>query len=202
MTNLPSPANLPAPTPQIAKSPLQLELSAHRQAIASSPNRVFIDGDRVLIGLTRGLVAVCDARHFEAVQAHKWRAISCGSKVYAGRTVRCGDQRTALLLHRFLLGSEADGLLVDHRDGDGMNNTDDNLRACSHAQNMWNQPAFKSSKTGIKGVRASKDGKAFVVRLMVNGVSHHGGTFKTIAEAKAAHEALATKLQGEFAYNG
>ena len=45
-----------------------------------------------------------------------------------------------------------DGYEIDHKDGDKLNCLDNNLRICTHAENMRNQKKPKNNTSGIKGV--------------------------------------------------
>lgn len=75
---------------------------------------------------------------------------------------------------------------IDHIDGDPTNNRIANLRDVSHAQNMQNRRVpRKGSRTGLMGVKPHRGG--FSARIMVSGVVHHLGSFKTTAEAHQAY---------------
>ena len=73
------------------------------------------------------------------------------------RAVRRGhDQEgkvTTVLMHRQILGLlKGDRRTGDHADGDTLNNTNDNLRIASAAQNTQNQGLRSSNTSGFKGV--------------------------------------------------
>lgn len=76
-----------------------------------------------------------------------------------GRPVHCDRHgyayvRSGLrcLLHRKIVGASDRLVLVDHIDGDPLNNRRSNLRPCDHSKNLSNRGAQKNSASGIKGV--------------------------------------------------
>ena len=87
---------------------------------------------------------------------------------------------------------------IDHVNGRRDDNRIMNLRQASQAQNTHNSSGWRK-KDLPKGVQRRCDGKAFVARIMVNGVFRHIGSFQSIEDARAAYESVAAELQGEFA---
>src|SRR6267142_5414725 len=82
------------------------------------------------IPLTYGYVAIVDAANYEWLMQWKWYAQVRAHTVYAVRSSRRGPIRL-FSMHRFILSTPM-GLLTDHRDGNGLMNTYDNLRVCTH----------------------------------------------------------------------
>ena len=86
----------------------------------------------------------------------------------------------------YVFGTIPEGNVIDHIDGNPLNNSIENLRAITQAQNMQNQRrAHKGNKTGLLGVRPSGYGR-FMAGIRINGKAKHLGTFDT---ADKAHEA-------------
>jgi len=84
---------------------------------------------------------------------------------------------------------------IDHRDGNEGNNRWENLRKCTHAQNLMNRCMPKHNKIGIKGVQRHQNG--FRARIRVNGVMRRG-EFATAEEAGKAYRHWSNELHGEF----
>lgn len=87
---------------------------------------------------------------------------------------------------------------IDHIDGNPWNNSFINLREATHSQNRANAPAFKNSKSKVRGVHLHKCGR-YRVQFQKHGKSYHGGYFSTLIEAEEAAKVLAIKVHGEFA---
>ena len=86
---------------------------------------------------------------------------------------------------------------IDHIDGDKSNNAISNLRVATPAQNS----ARKRNKRSLSPSRGVfPHGVGFVARIHHAGKRHYLGYFPTAAAAKAAYEAKAKELHGEFAY--
>lgn len=69
--------------------------------------------------------------------------------------------RTHRIIYFMHTGHGPDSLVVDHIDGNILNNSPDNLRACTHEENMWNAKRRSDvDQTLPKGV-SEKGGKWF-----------------------------------------
>lgn len=88
---------------------------------------------------------------------------------------------------------------IDHKDRNRSNNRINNLREASPAQNRVNSPTNKNSKSGYKGVAASRCGTRWRARISFARKTIHLGTHATKEEAHAAYLAAARKFYGEFA---
>lgn len=87
--------------------------------------------------------------------------------------------------------------LVDHRDGNNLNNSWLNLRAATHQQNQWNKIGRRGSLTGHKGVTIS--GSKYVAQICKAGKRRILGRFYRIENAILVYQVAAEELFGEFA---
>jgi len=100
-------------------------------------------------------------------------------------------------LHRFILDAPI-GVQVDHKDGNPLNNTRENLRLCSQSQNLQNQRAKQN--THLKGITFRRDRNRWKARIKINGKELFLGYYRTQEEAHAAYLEAARKYHGEFAH--
>src|SRR3990167_622 len=117
-----------------------------------------------LIPLTQGKFALVDDEDFEFINQFRWSAEkNRGKKTWYARTnskTAKGKRETCLRMHRLILKLEkGDKKIVDHRDGNGLNNQRTNLRLASTFQSMANRGIRKDSKSGFKGVSLIANGK-------------------------------------------
>ena len=108
------------------------------------------------------------------------------------------EYRAHRLIWEMFRGEIPTETLVDHIDGDRLNNRIENLRLATRQQNNAN--SIGRSKIGLpKGVTVSNS--KYRARLTYNGKTLCLGTYATIEEAKAAYDIKARELHGEFAHS-
>lgn len=168
-----------------------------------------------LIPLTRRLFAeVSDHRYEHLIQWNwyaYWNEKSC--TFYAGRNqnmAKPGEKwvNSKVSMHRYILGLEKDEVGADgkplhglHRDGDGLNNQDENIHIGNNSQNaMERKPMMANNTSGYKGVYFRKDKKArpWGAFIKVDGKMYHLGFFATREAAYAARIEAEKKRFGEF----
>jgi hypothetical protein len=89
--------------------------------------------------------------------------------------------------------------LIDHRDGNPLNNRWDNLRLASHANNAANRKRLRTNRSGFMGVSFDRRRSKWTAQITKQGKRYFVGRFATPGEAHAAYVAKARELFGEFA---
>lgn len=152
------------------------------------------------IPLTKGRFALVDDEDYEVLSAFKWHVNSNG---YALRSTRLNGVKRDIRMHRLLMGlAPDDDRLVDHIDGDPLNNQRANLRLATWSQNCRNRKMQSNNSSGFKGVRWHSKDLRWVAQIVVAGRRKHLGNFRTREEAHAAYCKAAVELYGEFANFG
>ena len=164
------------------------------KAKATPPHRIARAcecGAHGFVGFKTWHVALFDANKTTVVASHYWTMC----KAYS-RHAYAESKASRTILHR-LLTDAAEGFVVDHINGDTMDNRSANLRVCSHAQNMRNRRKHSGTKSTFKGVYRCSNGWAS--EAAKGGVRIRKSGFKTELEAALFYDAAAKELHGEFA---
>lgn len=161
-----------------------------------------VEGNVAYVTLTKGYVAVIDAADVHLVERHTWK-VSHDTRDGRSRTVyaichgNSDGRRFTLRMHRLLVdASKSD--VVDHKDGDGLNNCRANLRVATPSENRFNQRCRSDSSSGVKGVHWDKGRGKWQVKIKANGRAVHLGRFDDMEAAAAAYAAASAKLHGDY----
>ncbi len=147
------------------------------------------------IKLTKGRFALVDDDDFERLSEFTWHTTPDG---YAARmSSKLNGPREVIRMHREIIGDKP-GMLVDHIDGDKLDNRRSNLRFATAAQNSWNTGIRRKNKWGLKGVAYHKKMKQFYSRIRHNGINEFIGYFPTAEEAHAAYCKRGKEIHVEF----
>ena len=152
-------------------------------------NRYSIDGDIVTAYTTKDEKFFMSKKDLVYLSMFTW---SINKRGYLNARID-GKLR---LLHRVVMQSPSH-LLIDHIDGDKMNNQRSNLRKATYAENMANLGVRKDSVTQIKGV--TKKGDKWRARIQHQGKQYDLGTYDSVKEASKAYKEKAIELFGDFA---
>lgn len=142
-----------------------------------------------------GRFAIVDDDDYEILKDYKWYV---GTHGYAQRCKYKNGRTEAILMHRVILNAR-DGELVDHINGNKLDNRKENLRIANQAQNMRNCGIRATNTSGYKGVRFHKASKKWKAEITKDYKNYHIGMFDTPEEAARAYDAKAVELFGEFA---
>lgn len=156
-----------------------------------------IEGDLAYISLTRGYEAVIDAADVSLVEGHNWSAAIDSVIVYAVRGFRKDGEQFRIRLHQQIIGVKK-GQVIDHKDGDGLNNRRSNLRHVTRNQNSFNQKTPKNNTSGYKGVSFNKKRGKWVSSIGVSWKKRQLGYYATAEDANAAYCKASAEFHGEF----
>lgn len=147
--------------------------------------------------LTQGRVALVDAEDYPHLRRWSWQWLSNDRCGYAVRQIRVNGRAITIYLHRQLLAARP-GELVDHADGDGLNNQRFNLRLSTPTQNGANRAA-PARAIPYRGVYRDKRRRNFFAAISVENRCYRLGTFTTMEAAARAYDRAARQAFGRFA---
>ena len=105
------------------------------------------------------------------------------------------DNGKTVYLSRVIM-NPVDGMVVDHINGNGLDNRKINLRICTQAQNTRNRTVSAGRK--YKGI-TQRTNKSYRVRITVDGRCINVGDYLTEEKAIVAYNKAAIKYHGEYA---
>jgi hypothetical protein len=133
------------------------------------------------IKLTQGFETVVSDEDYEEISKYRWRVSKRKNTNYATRSdyKNCGKQKN-ILMHKQIMDTP-DGMHTDHIDGNGLNNTRDNLRVVTPRQNGQNRHCKKTSI--YPGVSWHKSKNNWTAQININGKFRH--LCESVNESKA-----------------
>lgn len=109
-----------------------------------------------------------------------------------------GSGIRGILLHRAITGAKP-GQLVDHINGNTLDNRKSNIRICSARQNMQNSGRHNGASQ-FKGVcRSRRNSRRWMAKIRIENTQVVLGYFDEEADAARAYDAAAVAHYGEFA---
>jgi hypothetical protein len=165
------------------------------------------------IPLSQGKFAIVDPDDYHRLAGFKWRLCRTKGKnvLYAERSIRLPNGKySRILMHRQIVGlskscvlhdirnTTSDIRVIDHINGDGLDNRKANLRIATVAQNAWNSKK-RNSASGYKGVWFDKNKRLWRAAIVCNRKRIHVGYFKNKLDAANAYDNAARKYHKDFA---
>jgi len=148
------------------------------------------EGEVKRIALGGGLYAYVDAADYERLSQYNW-SYRAG---YAG----CCIKGKSVLMHRLIMNTPK-GKVVDHMDGNRLNNCRANMRNCTPGENRCNQAKRIGSVSRYKGVFYLKRTGRYYAKIRHRGKEYWLGCSDDEVEAARAYDRKAVELFGEFA---
>lgn len=128
-----------------------------------------------------------DEEDIKQLEQYGWFSISDTGYAY------CIQNRKVIYLHRLLCGVSDVGLIVDHIDGNKLNNHKSNLRLVTALTNVNNKPT-------LKGYTFDKTTGWFRSSIRVDKKRIHLGNFRTAEEAESAYRKAELKYYPKELY--
>ena len=152
----------------------------------------------VYIPLTKGYFTLIDADDYEWVSYYNWYTMTKSKNgIYAGRKINKGQH--TIYLAREIMDCPND-LVVDHINGDALDNRKQNLRICTHRQNMINRRKINISQNiPYRGVTKCRVSGRYITVIAPNRKRIQIGRYDSIEDAARAYDNAAKEVYGQFA---
>jgi len=141
-----------------------------------------------------------DKQFFNILSKHQW----CLNKNPCGYYVLTGKSGKRLYMHNIIMNFVSNKThVVDHINGNSLDNRCDNLRIATIMQNAYNSKVYSTNKTtGISGVNFDRTRNVYKVRGTYNGVRVTFGYFTKLEEAAYIRLQFEKIFHKEFRYTG
>jgi hypothetical protein len=150
------------------------------------------------IPLTKGYVAIVDDEDYEELMRFPWHVGSIRDHgPYAQRHGYGPGEKRTVSMHRAIMHAPPH-VMVDHRNGNGLDNRKANLRFCTNSENQRNRRQCYGVSI-YKGVVFNKKANKWAARIKHNGVNIWLGCFESEIQAAYAYDDAAHRLFGVFA---
>ncbi|KKN39441.1 hypothetical protein LCGC14_0743110 [marine sediment metagenome] len=155
------------------------------------------------IPLTQNKFAAIDDNDFEKVSQIKWQYCLVGKKRDRECAMFRGNingKKTTIIMSRFIMNAPK-GKVVDHKNGNCLDNRRNNLRICTNQQNIFNQkprriPNMSSEHKGVSWLERLRKWRAYI---SPNGKQINLGLFLDESKAAMAYNQAAIEHFGEYA---
>lgn len=142
-------------------------------------------------------VFLIDSDDIEKINTgRKW---SCSKVGYAFCDTRNYARTEGKLVYmHHLIVDVPKGMVVDHINGNKLDNRKSNLRICNQRQNTWNKRKRSNNKSGYTGVSWNKAASKWSAEVRKDGEKHYLGLYVSKHAAAKAYNRKAKELFGEF----
>ena len=149
------------------------------------------------IQLTKGQITLIDDEMFDRVNYFKWCALTHGDSFYAVSSIVLDGRYHFIYMHRLIMGFPDS--IIDHADGNKLNNQCYKLRYATKSQNSMNSKKMIGTSSMYKGVSWVPMRGRWLSQVVVNGSHYHIGYFTSEIDAGIAYNNEIIKYHGEFA---
>lgn len=149
-----------------------------------------------LIPLSKGYYTKVSDKDYNQLSKFEW----CYGNGYAVRSSERDEnnKQKGYKMHRVILDAP-EGVHVDHKNGDKLDNRRSNLRLCNDSQNQANARFSTRNRSGYRGVVWRKSRQIWIAQIYVKNKQIYLGSSHNKAEAAEMYDQAARKYFKGFA---
>lgn len=137
-----------------------------------------------------------DKEDWILLSRHNWNIVTIGNCLYCYTVLA----RTNVFMHQLVFGPTKRNTMIDHKDGNGLNNTKENLREVTNSINQQNRHWKPKGTSKYRGVFWASRNKRWQAQIKINGKTKYLGQFKEEVDAAKAYDIAAKQLFGNDCY--
>lgn len=137
---------------------------------------------------------VIDTTDIEKINRYKW-------SLTKGHIATKDKNNKTIYLHRYLLDVTDKNVIVDHIDGNPLNNKRNNLRIGTQELNARNHGICSTNTSGVTGVTWDKQRSKWAAQIVYKNKNHHLGRFNDFDDAVKARKDAEIKFYGDWRRN-
>ena len=130
------------------------------------------------------------------VKDYIWSLTSNGYTFSRTKNSQKGD-----LIHRLIMNPDK-GEVVDHINGNKLDNRNDNLRVCSYSQNLMNAKLKNNNTSGVTGVWYNKKNGKWYAEIFFDGNKKNIGGYLNKKDAITSRREAERVYFGEYSFKG
>lgn len=158
-------------------------------------NRYDVYDDYIIMYTYNDIAFIIDKDVLEKIQEYTW----CETRGYIVAAIRDG-KGTIIRLSRYIMDCP-DDKLVDHINGNTLDNRKCNLRIVTRSQNNVNKVKKSSNKSGVTGVYWDKRDKKWCVEIGFDNNRIYLGRYADFEEAVKVRKEAEEKYFGEYSFD-
>lgn len=147
------------------------------------------------IKLSQNKFAIVDDEDYGELSKYKWYFTKDGRAV---RSVKSNHNTwTPMYMHIQIVG-KIEGLVIDHINGNPLDNRRNNLRHVTKTQNAQNSKSHKNTSSKYKGVSWNKEKKRWLSTICISKKRYILGYYKSELDAAYVYNVWAESFFGEY----
>lgn len=149
------------------------------------------------IQTSRGMDIAVDDEDYPLLNRWTWSIRKIRRCFYAYTSIT----GTPVSMHRLILGPIGCRKVIDHIDGNGLNNQKTNIRICSQSKNVQNAHNLKTAKySRFRGVSWRRRSEKWVAASKHKGKCYNLGEFRDELSAAVSYDMFVLNTFGKLAY--